>query len=440
MPSGLSLFRLLLATGSVVAVEPPAFGHASLAQFMLAQNYTNLNHGSYGSTPKAVLKQQWETVQQVEAAPDVFFRDNVTGDGSSQMYAQQTTARHAFAAFVHSGPDDLVFVDSASRGINAVLRSAPSYLDKRGILCTDLAYVEVQQILGYLAGQEPGANNGSAWAHPLYTVPTATAFDALLADGVAAWEDALVAGVERMLETHSDIGFAVFAHMTSTPATILPVDRLIAACRARGVLVLIDGAHVPGQLEDLNVTAVDADFYVGNGHKWMFSSKGSAFVWANPRVQAYAYPLVIDYAGSDATAWTAQFAWQGTGDYSPYLTLPAALEWRTWMGRGDPHAITRHNHNLAVEGGHTLASMWATPMLPAEITGSMVNVALPCADNCPADLAAQVLNGFNTYVPVGQWVPGSNLWWARVSAQVYNELSDFELYGRAVLAVLAAAA
>ena len=60
------------------------------------------------------------------------------------------------------------------------------------------------------------------------------------------------------------IRFALIDHITSPTAVVLPVARLAAACRARGVLCMVDGAHAPGQL-DLDLSAMpDVDWYVGN--------------------------------------------------------------------------------------------------------------------------------------------------------------------------------
>jgi isopenicillin-N epimerase len=40
-------------------------------------------------------------------------------------------------------------------------------------------------------------------------------------------------------------------------------------CRGRGTAVLVDGAHVPGNVP-FDISAIAADWYVANLHKWYF--------------------------------------------------------------------------------------------------------------------------------------------------------------------------
>lgn len=73
---------------------------------------------------------------------------------------------------------------------------------------------------------------------------------------------------------------AVFDHITSATTLLLPLEKLVQECHARGVPVLVDGAHGPGQLK-LNLNRLQADFYVGNCYKWLFSSKSCAFLYVS---------------------------------------------------------------------------------------------------------------------------------------------------------------
>jgi cysteine desulfurase / selenocysteine lyase len=60
--------------------------------------------------------------------------------------------------------------------------------------------------------------------------------------------------------------FVSIAHVSNSLGTINPVEQIIALAHAQGVPVLVDGAQSTPHLP-VNVTALDADFYVFSGHK-----------------------------------------------------------------------------------------------------------------------------------------------------------------------------
>ncbi len=62
------------------------------------------------------------------------------------------------------------------------------------------------------------------------------------------------------------------AHVSNALGTVLPVARLVAAARARGIATLIDGAQAVAHLP-VDVRALGCDFYVFSGHK-MFAPTG----------------------------------------------------------------------------------------------------------------------------------------------------------------------
>ena len=47
----------------------------------------------------------------------------------------------------------------------------------------------------------------------------------------------------------------------------LPVTKIAEVLRPHGVLVMVDGAHGPGQIQDLEISKLGVDFYVASMHK-----------------------------------------------------------------------------------------------------------------------------------------------------------------------------
>ena len=82
---------------------------------------------------------------------------------------------------------------------------------------------------------------------------------------------------------------ALLDHVTSPTARIFPLAEIIAALSARGVPVLVDGAHAPGTLP-LDLPALGADYYTGNLHKWICGPRAVGFLYVKPELQEAIQP------------------------------------------------------------------------------------------------------------------------------------------------------
>lgn len=113
------------------------FGHELKEKhFLLAENFINLNHGSFGTIPKVVAEAQrklvleqgsfWVIFAQVvpiylsdtlwtESYPDTWFRES--------YYDYIDKSRELIASFVNATLDGLVLVENASSAVNSILRS-----------------------------------------------------------------------------------------------------------------------------------------------------------------------------------------------------------------------------------------------------------------------------------------------------------------------------
>ncbi|MEQ1769674.1 MAG: aminotransferase class V-fold PLP-dependent enzyme [Devosia sp.] len=353
-----------------------------------------VNHGSYGATPLEVLARQDEWRRLMEANPTLFMQRDLPG-----------AIRDAAAVVgraVGARGDDIVLVDNATAAINAVLASLP-FGEGDEILLHSHTYGAVIRTANHAASR---------------TGARVVTFDLPFPDTTG---DDLVHVLVSALTDRTRL--VILDHITSASALVFPLARMVAACRTANVPVLVDGAHGPGQVP-LDLEALGADYYVGNGHKWWMGAKGAGFLWTAPARQAELHPTIISWGYGNG--YTAEFDWTGTRDWSAALVLPDAIAFHERLGGS---ALMAANARLAREAADTLAVRWGTRTVAPELQAAMSMVQLPFSGEATPERALAIrheLLGLDCDLPV-QALSGAL--WCRLSAQAYNLSSDYERLG-----------
>jgi isopenicillin-N epimerase len=376
-------------------------------QFLLDPDLVFLNHGSYGACPREVFEryQRWQL--ELERNPVQFL-----GRRSAALLRE---ARERLAAFVGARADDLVLTPNATTGVNIVARSLPLEPGDE-IVTTDLEYGACVATF---------ARQCKARGARLRIVPIPLPLNS---ERFAA----------RMLDALGPRTRLVFvSHITSGTALCLPIEGLVARARERGVLTLIDGAHAPGQI-DLNLDALGADFYAGNGHKWLCAPKGVAFLHARSEHHALLHAPVTSWGEladrDDAQALHGftgssllerRLQWQGTRDIAAFLTLPAAID---WLERQGWQAQRERCRSMALALLHRHHARWGgEPIAPDHGFAQMVPLAVPQRD--AEALRAQLFDRFRIEAPVTQHLGQS---YVRASVGAYTTEQDLAALERAL--------
>ena len=383
-----------------------------LDRWLLDPEITYLNHGTVGATPRAVLAVQAAIRDEIERQPSRFLLRELAGVGVGVPRRESSRLRAAaveVASFVGVRSEDLVLLDNATTGVNAVLQSL-SLGEGDEVLLTDHAYGSVARTAAFVAAR-CGARVRTV------TVP-------MPLPGLGDLIEAIAAGIGARTR------IAVIDHITSLTALVFPVAEIAARCRARGVPVLVDGAHGPGAVA-LDVASLGVDWYAGNLHKWAFAPRPSGFLWAAPGKNTNLHAPIVSWGFGEG--FPLEFEWASTRDPSALLAAPAGIAFLKDLGE---RAVRSHNHGLAREGAVRLARAWGTHLeAPPEMFGAMVTLPLP--DRAGAtDAEAERLRDALLYedrieVQLHAW--GGRLH-ARLSAQVYNDLDDIGRLSAAVLA------
>ena len=360
----------------------PEFGRACRGQFLLDHLVAQLNHGSFGATPRLVRDAAEAWRRRMEEDPTHFVR--------RIWPVAIAEARQKLAAFLNADADGLAFVENATQGANAVLRS----LDLGpgdSIVTTEHGYRAVAKTVDYVCRRAGAAH-------------------------VRLAQKRTPAEIAKKLPPKTKL--LIVDHITSPSALVLPIAEILAAVRPLGVPVLVDGAHAPGQLA-LDLAALGADFYIGNCHKWVFAAKGAAFLSVAPEWRSRLHPPTISHGLDQGLA--AEFDWIGTRDVGAWLSVPDGIAFGASYGWDK---IRTHNNNLCAAMAARLAAAYGT-----EIRGGahMAAIRLPLSgeiDEARAlRLLARLYDKVRVQAPVTVF---DGALWVRVSAQIYNEAADYD--------------
>jgi isopenicillin-N epimerase len=359
-----------------------------------------LNHGGFGALPREVAEAAARIRADVEANPtDVLVR---------QWQGRVDAVRDRLASFLHAEASDLVFVPNATAGTASVIASlALSAGDE--VVTTDHRYPAVHSQLDVET-----ARRG------VRVVETHVSVDA----GAGEIVDAVLGNVGPRTK------LVVIDQIASPTGLHFPVRELVAAVHAAGLPILVDAAHAPGQV-DVDLRAIDADFWVGNLHKWVCSPRACAALRVAPQWQDVVRPLVASHGYAEG--YQRAFDWTGTHDPVPLLAIPAALDF--WAALGWPD-VRRQQHALATDGARHVAEVLGTRVAGRdELTAAMRLVELPGPLSVDDGVAvAGRLTTDHKVTPHITHHAGAS--YVRMCGQLYNVPEHYERLGQGLAAIL----
>jgi len=134
-----------------------------------------------------------------------------------------------------------------------------------------------------------------------------------------------------------------FSGITTTTGMVLPVREICRAARAKGVLTLVDGAHMHGQIP-FRVSDMECDFMAGSPHKWLFAPAGCGLLYVRREMQERIWPSITTDAWPNMTLEGARFMQVGTNNRALFEGMVAGLEFGKAIG---PDRIYARMHQLA---------------------------------------------------------------------------------------------
>ena len=289
-----------------------------LARMIRGRPLAYLDNGASAQRPASVI----------EAVNDYERRHHANIHRGVHTLSQEATAlyenaRDRLAGFVNArSRHEIIFVRGTTEAINLVAQSYARPTLKPGdeILLTHLEH-HANIVPWQMVCEQTGAT---------LVVAPIDARGQVHADEVAA------------LMTPRTRLFAC-AHVSNALGTVLPVRRLIAAAKARGIVTLIDGAQAVSHMH-VDVRELGCDFYAFSGHK-MFGPTGIGVLYGREQLLERMPPwqgggemiLAVTFAKTTYNALPNKFE-AGTPNISGGVGLGAAVSFLQGLDRDAAHA------------------------------------------------------------------------------------------------------
>ncbi|WZH43294.1 pyridoxal phosphate-dependent transferase [Fusarium acuminatum] len=420
--------------------DASVFGSSMNKEFMFDPEWRNLNHGSFGTYPKAIKEKFREYQDASESRPDPFIR--------YEYPKLLDESRAAVAKLLNAPVEGVVFVSNATVGVNTVFRNIKWNDDGKDVI---ISFSTIYEACGKVADYLVDYYDGNVTHREIeITYPID--------------DDEILKRFEDTVKTIEAEGkrarICTFDVVSSRPGVVFPWEQMIKTCRRLNVISMVDGAQGVGMVK-LDLTAADPDFFVSNCHKWLHVPRGCAVFYVPQRNQALLSTTLATSHGyqpklvkrttplppSSKSAFVTKFEFVGTLDNSPYLCVKDAIKWREEVLGGE-EAILSYLWDLNKKGSAAVAKKLGTTYMENS-TGTMrncgmANIALPIWSVQGQGQDGEVVVSEEETQTAFQWILNTLIsdyktflslflhggrFWVRISAQVYLGMEDYEWAG-----------
>lgn len=305
---------------------------------------TYFNHASMGTIPRRVIDARCDRLREMETNPWL----HVFG-GKWDEAVQE--ARTEIAAFFGSTRDELAITRTTTEAMHILAAGLPMGAGD------EVLFPSTNHIGAAKCFEHWGARRGYTtrrFEFPMLESPNLSAPDVLRMFADAIREET------RLL---------VLPHIDNLVGMRYPIGAIVRAARDRGVeWIAVDGAQAVGCI-DVDVVALDVDFYATSAHKWIQSPKGFGLLHVRQSLLERVEPMMVTWGQARWGGDARKFEDYGTHDYASVLALGEAVRFQQELGvaRARRYRETLRQHcEEAVGASDSL--VWRSPRDPALVT------------------------------------------------------------------------
>ncbi len=366
------------------------------ADYLLTEDYINLESGYYNIIPQPTLKALQKHIETINVRGSHYMRND--------QFPDKKRIIQSLAEVVGCSSESLILTRNTTESLNTVIKGIPWKANDH-IIFAHQEYGAMQQMIRQVAQRfDLTITNLDIPMHP-------------------ESDEEIVAHYEALIKPQTRL--ILVSHMVNITGHILPIKKICDMAHGHGVEVLVDGAHCIGHF-DFNIEDLGCDYYGSSLHKWLATPLGCGLLYINPKDQETLWPLFTeDYRMTDGIQ---RFGHQGTHPVYHDLAIEHAITYYKALG---PQRKEERLRALATRWMEALRDhkniRLNTPAQQQRYAG-IGNVGLKTIR--ASELAKQLMDTYGIFTVA---IEGAGVDGCRITPNVFTSETEIDQFAQAML-------
>jgi selenocysteine lyase/cysteine desulfurase len=361
--------------------------------YAVADDHINLENGYYGIQPRPVLH--------------AFQKNIVTANEQAARFARKdypgiaTAVKKELAAFLEVSEEEIFITRNATEALNIAIQGYPFKADDE-VLLNQLDYFSMIETFKML--EIRGKLKVNSFEMPL--LPQS--------------DDEIVEQYRKLITEKTKV--ILLTHVSNINGLIIPVAKIAAMAKAKGIDTITDSAHALGQIP-FSLPQLASDFVGLNLHKWIGNPVGAGVLYIKKERIKEMKPLFGDVAAAESSI--NKLAHFGTTPFAVVMTIPDSLAFHRMMG------IEKISKRL-----HYLKSIWVNSVKDHPNVEVVTPINLSCAiasfrikNKTSAEVAEYLFKEHKIFTVARQLGKQGCV---RVTPGIYNNIGDVQKLAEAI--------
>lgn len=361
------------------------------ADYKLKPDYINLENGYYCFLPQQTLNHLIDHIKEVNYQGSYYMR--------TVQWENKKQSAEKLAAIVNCGADELVITRNTTESLDTIIGGFPWQAGDEAIMA--------HQDYGAMLNMFKQVERRHGIKRVVIDVPMHPQSDE---EVVAAYEAAITKNTKILM----------VCHLVNITGHILPIRKICDMAHAKGVEVMVDGAHAFAQIE-VDMKALDCDYYGTSLHKWMSVPLGAGFLYVKKTKIAQIWPMFAeeDLKPDDIR----RLNHTGTHPVHTDLAIANAIDYHNAIGLERKSARLRFLQNYWTDQVRDLDHIVLNTPKDRHRSCAIANVGIKGMK--PGDLSKTLLEKYKIWTVA---IDGAGVHGCRITPNVYTTLQELDAF------------